>query len=177
MLGSITRISQRYLLAGPLASLYFYFRDRALVAPAARVQVSAHIRFGDNCVVKPYAVIKTHTGNITFGRDCAVSCFNHLTAAEQDITLGNGVRLGPGVVITANGRQFRDRSRPIAEQGYNDRGVTIGDDVLIGANAVILDGCTIGNGVVVGAGSVVTSNIPDYAIVAGVPARQIGERQ
>jgi acetyltransferase-like isoleucine patch superfamily enzyme len=176
MLGPIARITQRYVLVGPLASLYYYSRCRAKIAPSARVQVSSHIRFGEGCVVKPYAVINTHTGNITFGEDCAVSCFNHLTAGDKDVTLGDGVRLGPGVVIIATTRNFHDRSSRIVDQGYSQRGVTIGNDVLVGANAVILDGCRIGTGAVIGAGSVVTGDIPAYSIAAGVPAKPIGER-
>lgn len=47
----------------------------------------------------------------------------------------------------------------------------IGNDVWIGSRAIILGGVTIGNGAVIGSGAVVTKNIPDYAIVAGVPAK------
>jgi acetyltransferase-like isoleucine patch superfamily enzyme len=49
--------------------------------------------------------------------------------------------------------------------------------VLIGAGAVILPGCSIGAGAVIGAGSVVTRDVPPYSIVAGVPARVIGQRE
>lgn len=51
--------------------------------------------------------------------------------------------------------------------------VTVGNDVWVGANAVIMPGLNIGDGVVIGAGSVVTKDVPSYAIVAGVPARVI----
>ena len=49
--------------------------------------------------------------------------------------------------------------------------VTIGDDVLIGANAVVIEGVHVGNGAVVAAGAVVTRDVPENAVVAGVPAR------
>ncbi|MDP2631813.1 MAG: CatB-related O-acetyltransferase [Candidatus Uhrbacteria bacterium] len=49
--------------------------------------------------------------------------------------------------------------------------VTIGNDVWIGARAILVDGITIGDGVIIGAGAVVTKNVPDYAVVAGVPAK------
>ena len=49
--------------------------------------------------------------------------------------------------------------------------VTVGDDVLIGANAVIIEGVSVGNGAVVAAGAVVTRDVPENAVVAGVPAR------
>ena len=55
--------------------------------------------------------------------------------------------------------------------------VTIGDDVWIGTRAIILPGVTIGNGVIIGAGAVVTKDVPDYAIVGGVPARVIRFRK
>ncbi len=54
--------------------------------------------------------------------------------------------------------------------------ITIGNDVFIGANVTILDGITIGDGCVIGAGAVVTKNIPDYAVVGGVPAKIIKYR-
>ena len=49
--------------------------------------------------------------------------------------------------------------------------VTIGDNVLIGANAVVIEGVSVGNGAVVSAGAVVTRDVPENAVVAGVPAR------
>ncbi|HDZ8876661.1 hypothetical protein J4G66_16215 [Aeromonas dhakensis] len=54
--------------------------------------------------------------------------------------------------------------------------IKIGNDVWIGANAIILPGVTIGDGAVVGAGAVVTRDVPDYAIVVGVPAKVIRQR-
>ena len=54
-----------------------------------------------------------------------------------------------------------------------DKSIIINDDVWIGAHSVILPGVTIGKGAVIGAGSVVTSNIPEYAVAVGVPAKVI----
>lgn len=52
-------------------------------------------------------------------------------------------------------------------------GIMIGNDVWIGLDSIILYGCTIGNGVTIAAGAVVTQNVPDYSVVAGVPARVV----
>lgn len=51
--------------------------------------------------------------------------------------------------------------------------MTIGNDVWIGTNAVIMPGITVGNGVIIGAGAVVTKDVPDYAVVGGIPAKII----
>lgn len=56
------------------------------------------------------------------------------------------------------------------------RGITIGNDVWIGMNTIILNGVTIGNGVTVAAGSVVTADIPDYCVAAGVPAKVVKKK-
>jgi len=54
--------------------------------------------------------------------------------------------------------------------------VTIGNDVWIGANALVMDGVALGHGAIVGAGAVVTKDVEPYCIVAGVPARTIRKR-
>lgn len=56
------------------------------------------------------------------------------------------------------------------------RGITIGNDVWIGMNTIILNGVTIGNGVTVATGSVVTADIPDYCVAAGVPAKVVKKK-
>jgi len=73
-------------------------------------------------------------------------------------------------------RNVRNRDALIVDQGFSHRGLKIGNDVLIGANAVVIDGCDIGEGAVVGAGSVVAKPVAPYTIVAGIPAEKIGER-
>jgi acetyltransferase-like isoleucine patch superfamily enzyme len=119
----------------------------------------------------------THTGRISFGTNCAISSFNHISTGEKDIIIGNNVRIGPNVTILGTDRNFKKKSARIVDQGRSHKGLTIGNDVLIGAGAIILPGCTIGEGAVIGAGSVVNTEVPSYAIVAGVPARIVGMRE
>lgn len=90
----------------------------------------------------------------------------------ERVTLGNDVLIAPNVSILSRMHAFERTDIPISLQGYRpERAVTISDDVWIGRNAVVLPGVTIGRGAIVGAGAVVTHSVPDFAIVAGVPAK------
>jgi acetyltransferase-like isoleucine patch superfamily enzyme len=73
--------------------------------------------------------------------------------------------------VTALNHNFKDTAKRIDEQGISTNPVVIGDDVWIGANAVILPGVTIGRHCVVAAGAVVTKDVPDNTVVGGVPAK------
>lgn len=91
--------------------------------------------------------------------------------------IGNDVMMGPDVVILTNSHAFADLSLPMRCQEGTVSPVHIGDDVWIGTRVIILPGVSIGNGVIIGAGAVVTKDIPDYAIVGGVPAKIIRYRK
>ena len=70
-----------------------------------------------------------------------------------------------------------DPDMPIRLQGGGESPVAIGDDVWLGTRAIILPGVSLGSHCIVGAGAVVTKSFPDYAIVAGVPARILRMRK
>ena len=88
------------------------------------------------------------------------------------VTIRNDVMMGPEVIIYTNGHCHDRIDIPMRDQGFNEAlPVVIGDDVWIGRRAMIMPGVKIGNGVVVAAGAVVTKDVPDFAIVGGVPAK------
>jgi len=92
------------------------------------------------------------------------------------IRIGNHVMIGPNVVVRASNHCHDRVDIPIWEQGQTGGEIVIGDDVWIAANAVILPDVIIGSHVIVAAGAVVTKAVPDYAVVAGVPAKVIARR-
>ena len=163
----------RYLIPGFVASLYFYLRDRALVSFSANVQVTSRIRLGKGTVVKPGAMLVCTPGRITIGHNCAVSSFNYVAAGYAEVVIGDNVRIGPHVSILGTTRKYQQKDKLIVEQGFSCKGIKIGNDVLIGAHAVLVDGCEVGEGAVIGVSSVVTGKIPPYAIVFGAPAKVI----
>jgi maltose O-acetyltransferase len=94
-----------------------------------------------------------------------------------EVNIGSYVMMGPEVMIYTYGHQFEDLEKPMIFQGNSHvRPVTIGDDVWIGARAIILPGVIIGRGSIIGAGSVVTKDVPAYAVMGGNPAKIIKMR-
>lgn len=179
MAGSaIARTFRRHLVPGFVVSAVHLLRSRAFINASAKIQFSDDISFGRGTVVKAYVVVQSSGGKVSFGRQCALSSFNHFSTGEGDIRVGNYVRFGPNCTIIGGTKAVRDRNRLIIEQSeISPNGVEIGDDVLIGAGSVILPASKIGRGAVVGAGSVVQGAIPEYTIVAGSPAREVGRRE
>ena len=156
------------------SSIYYSLKYKCGIHPKARVQISSNIIFGKGTVVKPYAIIQVSgPGRIVLGENCAVSSFNHLSTDEADVVIGNHVRIGPNVTIVGSSRNYNQKDRLVVDQGFSHKGIRIGDDVFIGAGAVLLDGCTVGDGAVIGVGSVVSGKIPAYAITFGMPAKPI----
>lgn len=89
------------------------------------------------------------------------------------LTIGDDVMMAPNVTIVTQNHETSDLSKPMRLQTAPKKKVTIGSDVWIGTNVVIMPGVTVGSGVIIGAGAVVTKDVPDYAVVGGVPAKII----
>lgn len=93
------------------------------------------------------------------------------------LAIGDDVMMGPNVSIYTQNHETENIHKPMRLQTAPKKKVVIGSDCWIGANAVILPGVTVGKGVIIGAGAVVSRDVPDYAVVGGVPARVIKYRE
>jgi acetyltransferase-like isoleucine patch superfamily enzyme len=94
----------------------------------------------------------------------------------RDLVIEDCVGWGPGAKVLGSAHTGDPVDVPIIQTDLVIKPVRIGAWADIGVNAVILPGVTIGQGAIVGAGAVVTHDVPDYAIVAGVPARVLRYR-
>ena len=147
------------------------------------VEVNADTRFGsdgeiileEGCRVRKYAVIAPSGGRVHVGKDSFLNVFTTLIG-HGGIDIGQNVLIGPHSTVVAANHTYADKDVTIDAQEISKEGVEIHDDVWIGANCTILDGVTVGEGSVVAAGSVVTKSVPEYTVVAGVPAAQIDTR-
>lgn len=105
---------------------------------------------------------------VFFGRGCCIC---------PRVTIKKYVLLGPEVVITGSDHRFDAPGVPIIFSGRPKLLPTvIEEDAWIGRRSIIMAGVTIGRGSIVGAGAVVTKDVAPYEIVAGVPAKKIGDR-
>jgi UDP-2-acetamido-3-amino-2,3-dideoxy-glucuronate N-acetyltransferase len=111
--------------------------------------------------------------NAVVGARCKIS--SHAFICEG-VVIDEGVFIGHGVMFT-NDRYPRAANEDgglKTEADWKMEATRVKRTASIGSNATIVPGVTIGEGAVVGAGAVVTRDVPDYAVVAGVPARVIG---
>ncbi len=142
----------------PSRSLRRVFLNPWMGCLSASVGVQMHCRF-------------LHAPGVSIGERSVINFGSLLDGRRYPITIGTDVSIGPEAAILTLGHdprsaQFADRGGP----------VSIGNHAWIGYRAIVLPGISIGEGAVVGAGSVVSRDVPPYAIVAGNPARVIGER-
>lgn len=131
---------------------------------------------GPECYIEPPFHSNWGGKHVHFGRNVYAN-FNLTMVDDTDIYVGDYVMFGPNVTVATAGHPIEPSLRQKAMQ-YNMQ-VHIGNNVWIGANAVILPGVTIGDNTVIGAGSVVTKDIPANVVAVGNPCRvlrPIGER-
>ncbi len=125
---------------------------------------------GDNVTISFRDVSKVGGGKIICSDNVCINAGSMLVAFV-DIKIGKNSTLAYRSLLSTNANPNAPYNELCNLYPPVHKEIVIGDNVWIGANAVILPGVTIGNGVVVAAGSVVNCDIPDNVMVAGVPAK------
>ena len=127
------------------------------------------VQIGKYTTSVPYIISAERTDRVVIGKYCSI---------------GHGVILitHQGHIPASEYREYRVATYPVARVGehgwrssyylpYKQNFIAIGNDVWIGANAIILPGVKIGDGAIIGAGAIVRHDVPPYAVAVGVPAR------
>jgi len=155
-----------------LAPLYQHRGRGSKIYHSVRMDTPPYRRFslGQNSVVESFCCINNAVGDVIIGDYTRVGLHNTIIGP---VTIGNHVNLAQGITVTALNHNFSEADKRIDEQGVSTGQVVIGDDVWIGANAVVLPNVSIGRHCVIAAGAVVTKDVPDGCVVAGVPAKII----
>ena len=145
-----------------LAPLYQHRGRGSKIYHSVRLDTPPYRKFslGKHSVIESYACINNAVGDVVIGDYTRIGL--HCTVIGP-VTIGSHVNLAQGITVTALNHNFQDTKLRIDEQGISTKAVTIGDDVWIGTNAVILPGVNIGS-------SVVTKDIPSHSLAMGTPA-------
>jgi acetyltransferase-like isoleucine patch superfamily enzyme len=135
--------------------------------------------------ISPLATLK---GNVSIGKYTYVSSYADIRGIGSAACIGNYCSVARGVKIMSSGQVHSldsistfpfyliDRALDRADFMRHRGDVIIGNDVWIGADAIIMPGVKVGDGAVIGAGAVVTKDVEPFQIVAGVPAKPVRKR-
>ena len=148
---------------GCFVESYVHLLGSSAKRPAVHLEDGVHVR--------SYSIINAGPpeGFVRIGQKSTVAhhCIIH---GHGGVTIGQNVMLAGQCMIVASMHVHSEIAIPIKDQGFTARGISIEDDVWLGAGVKVLDGVKIGKGSIVGAGSVVTSDLPAFSVAVGVPA-------
>ena len=151
------------------------FGKESRIIKPLKIRNAQKIMIGRKVSINDYAFLMVVDGSekkegkliIEDGTD--IGHFNHIVCLDE-VRIGKNVLTADHVFITDNNHTYTDLSLPISKQGVYSKGSTIiGDETWIGENACIIS-AKIGRHCVIGSNSVVTSDVPDYSVVTGIPA-------
>lgn len=147
--------------------------DDSMLGTDVDVRESAslrHVKTGHRGKIRDHTIMfGSQEQPITIGDDFFVGAFCYLNGIAG-LTIGDRVTIAHGTMIFTDSGP---NTSPLLQEDFpiTAAPITIGDDVWIGARAMIMPGVTIGDHCVIGAGSMVKDDVPDHAVVSGVPAK------
>ena len=143
-----------------------------LASLSVRGSDASYICLEDSVFVGRGTELKVREGAISIRSFTSVGSNCRISTAQGKISIGQYVFIAAYCYIGGGNHKSDRIDIPIAQQGFDSKGgVTIGDDVWIGANCIIADGVNIGKGSIIGASSLVTKDVPEYSIAFGIPAK------
>jgi len=122
------------------------------------------IILGADTYLKENCYLDAYGGYIEIEGQCAFAQ-NTIIHGGGGVSIGKNVISGANCYIISSNHNFDSEELPIMLQGDTKRGITIGNNVWLGGNVIVLDGVSIGNNCVIGAGTIVRKNIPSGIIV------------
>jgi acetyltransferase-like isoleucine patch superfamily enzyme len=180
-LEKVQRIGEFYWLLKSQFYYRFFFgrlgKGSKLIQPM-RLRNVSNIQVGADVIISRFAFLITLQVDtavipqLIIGDGCRIGHMNHI-ATVNEVRIGANVLTADRVFISDHSHAFSDTNVPILQQGVTSKGpVSIGDGTWIGENASVIS-CRIGKNCVIGSNAVVLSDIPDYCVAVGAPARII----
>lgn len=198
MIMAFKHVAIEIFLAFKLSITFFrsmlYLAKLKALYPTLNVEVPNTIRFdtigaiqlGEGVSIGPYSEIvvlasdphSSVAGKLVIGSEVIIGKGGNIRAAGGEIRIGTRSMLAQDVTLIASNHRV-EKGKQYLDLGWDESkvGVNIGNNVWIGAGAIILPGVTIGEDAVIAAGAVVTKSVPSGEVWAGVPARRIRNSQ
>jgi len=177
---SYARLALRYARKRFLTSAGWRWETRGLLFLGRGLQIQigkrGRVRFGRFVWIGDGTKIRCHEGEViigdktVLGQECTISAYQHVRIGEQCVIADRAmfIDFDHGIV---------EVERTIREQGIYKRDVDVGSNVWIGYGACVLRGVQVGDNAVIGANAVVTADVPANAVVGGIPAKVIRMRE
>jgi acetyltransferase-like isoleucine patch superfamily enzyme len=148
------------------------------VCPRVKFEIGRHasVTLGRWSWIGHGCKIRVHEGHVSIGaksvlgQECTISAYQHISIGRECI-------IADRVMMIDFDHGMVEVERPIRQQGIYKRDVSVGHNVWIGYGACILRGVTVGDNAVIGTSSVVTADVPASAVVGGIPAKLIRMRE
>ena len=153
------------IVLGRLGRNSFIRTKTRIIGNPRRVKIGNNFKIYENCII---AIGK---GEIMIGDNGLLGVGSYINCGNEKLMIGNGVAIAPFCKIFTYSHHYQSSEGVI--NSYKTGDVIIEDDVLIGANTVILPGITIGRSSIIAANSLVNKDVEPYSIVGGSPARFI----
>ena len=171
------RLIARYVLLKARYRKRLQTDGLCFICPGVKLEIGRHatLRIGRWAWVGHGTKLRVHEGLVSIGaktvlgQECTISAF-------QQVSIGRECILADRVMLIDFDHGVTEVDRPIRLQGIYKRDVRVGHNVWIGYGACVLRGVTVGDNCIVGTNSVLTKAVPENAVVAGVPARVIRTR-
>jgi acetyltransferase-like isoleucine patch superfamily enzyme len=128
--------------------------------------------FDENVYINCGAEWAGGRGHFRSGRNCVISA-NTVIYAAGGVELGDDVAIAPGCTIVSHRHGFAQGGTPYKQQEISYAPVKIGNNVIINSGCTVLPGVTIGDNAIVGAAALVTRDVPPNSLVMGIPARVV----
>ena len=139
------------------------------IGQRARVQLGRWSWLGHGTKIRCHEGLVSIGAKTVLGQECTISAYQH-------VSIGRECVIADRVMLIDFDHGVVEVDRPIRLQGIYKRDVRVGNNVWIGYGACILRGVTVGDNAIIGTNAVVTHDVPANAIVGGVPARLIRMR-
>ncbi len=150
--------------------LAFIAPDAVLeIGPNGRVELGRWSWVGHGTKIRCHEGLVSIGAKTVLGQECTISAYQH-------VSIGRECVIADRVMMIDFDHGASEVERPVREQGIYKRAVRVGHNVWIGYGACILRGVTVGDNAIIGTSAVVTADVPANAVVGGVPARVIRMR-